>query len=153
MQHFSTLLRFYYSGLSSLSSSVLIAHISLTIMYRGPFSLSLLLLTANLRLGLFLTQGGKREPVESMACVPVLAVLPVVVVSAVTDVSVGRAGLPVALRLVLTWVEMASVSAASSIVTCGERDTFPLLPVWAAQGRLCLWSSIREQILILKDML
>lgn len=49
-------------------------------------------------------------------CVPVLAVLAVVVVSAVADVSVGGAGLPVALSLVLTWIQMAGICAAFAIV-------------------------------------
>lgn len=48
---------------------------------------------------------------------PVLAVLPVVVVSAVTNVSMGRAGLPVAVSLILTWIQMTGVSAAFPIIT------------------------------------
>ena len=48
---------------------------------------------------------------------PVLAVLPIVVVSTVTDVSMGGAGLPVALSLVFTGIQMASVGAAFPIVT------------------------------------
>lgn len=56
-------------------------------------------------------------------CLPVLAVLAVVVVSTVTDVSMGGAGLPVALRLVLTGVQVAGVSAAFPVVSCGiERE-------------------------------
>lgn len=50
-------------------------------------------------------------------CVPVLAVLSVVVVSTVTDVSMGGAGLPVTLSLIFTWIQTAAIRAAFSVVT------------------------------------
>lgn len=53
----------------------------------------------------------------SYVCVPVLTVLPIVVVSTVTDVSMGRAGFPVALGLVFTRIQVAGVSAAFPVVT------------------------------------
>lgn len=61
----------------------------------------------------------QRHTVCVRVCVSVLvlAVLSVVVVAAVTDVSVGRAGFPVALGLVFTGVQVTGVSAASPIVT------------------------------------
>lgn len=58
-------------------------------------------------------------------CVPVLAVLSIVVVSTVTDVSMGGAGLPVTLGLIFTRIQMASIRAAFSIVAWerGEQIT------------------------------
>lgn len=51
-------------------------------------------------------------------CVPVLAVLSVVTVLTVTDISVRGAGLPVTLCLILTWVQLTCIHTAFTIKSC-----------------------------------
>lgn len=68
----------------------------------------------------------------SHVCLPVLAVLPIVVVSTITDVSTGGAGLPVALSLILTWIQMARIGAASAVVTWEREKEKTVLQVLLA---------------------
>lgn len=70
-----------------------------------------------------------RACVRACVRVPVLAVLSVVVVSTVTDVSMGGAGLPVTLSLIFTWIQMAGVRAAFSIVAWEREETTTGHPV------------------------
>lgn len=69
--------------------------------------------------------------VRVCACgtVPVFAVLSVVVVSTVTDVSMGGAELRVTLSLVFTGVQMASICAAFSIVAWEREETITDCPI------------------------
>lgn len=62
-------------------------------------------------------------------CVPVLAVLAVVVVSTVTDVSMRGAGLPVTLSLIFTRIQMASIRAAFSIVAWEREERITDCPI------------------------
>lgn len=62
-------------------------------------------------------------------CVPVLAVLSVMIVSTVTDVSMGGAGLPVTLSLVFTRIQMASIRAAFSIVAWEREERITNSPI------------------------
>lgn len=50
--------------------------------------------------------------------VPVLAVLSVVTVLTVTDISMRGAGLPVTLCLILTWVKLTCIHTAFTIESC-----------------------------------
>jgi len=51
-------------------------------------------------------------------CVPVLAVLSVVTVLTVTDISMRGAGLPVTLCLILTWVQLTCIHTTFTIESC-----------------------------------